>query len=106
FKNEPLTDFSRPENKSAMEAAIRKVRGELGREYPVVIGGKRITGLKTFDSLNPANKSEVVGKFSKGTKAHVEEAMDAALAAFETWKRESVDVRAGLLLKAADLLRQ
>lgn len=106
FKNEPLTDFSRPEHKSAMEAALAHVRGEIGREYPIVIGGKRITGLPTFASLNPANKAEVVGKFSKGTRAHVEEAIQAALTAFESWKRQPVDVRAGLLLKAAELLRQ
>jgi 1-pyrroline-5-carboxylate dehydrogenase len=106
FKNEPLTDFSKPEHKSAMEAALRKVKGELGREYPLVIGGERITGLKTYESLNPANKSEVVGKFQKATQQHVELAMERALTAFESWKRQSVDTRAGLLLKAADLLRQ
>ena len=106
FKNEALTDFSKPENSSAMEAALRKVKGEIGREYPLVIGGERITGLKTSESLNPANKSEVVGKFQKATRQHVELAMERALTAFESWKRQSVDTRAGLLLKAADLLRQ
>src|SRR4051812_27692705 len=47
FKNEPFTDFNKPENKAAMEAALQKVQAELGREYPLVIGGERITGLKT-----------------------------------------------------------
>ena len=94
FKNEALTDFSKPENKSAMEAALRKVRDELGREYPLVIGGERITGLKTFDSINPANKYELLGRFQKGTTAHVEKAVEAANAAFESWKRASVDTRA------------
>ena len=40
FKNEPFTDYSKPENAEAMRAAIEKVRGELGREYPVVINGE------------------------------------------------------------------
>ena len=62
FKNEPLTDFSKPENKSAMEAALKKVRAEFGREYPLVIGGERIGGLKTFDSFNPAHKEQLLGK--------------------------------------------
>jgi 1-pyrroline-5-carboxylate dehydrogenase len=106
FRNEPLTDFSKPEHRSAMEAALAKVRGELGREYPLVIGGERITGLKTFDSTNPTRRSEVVGTFQKGKAEHVEQALDAAWKAFETWKRESVETRAGLLLKTADLLRQ
>ena len=106
FKNEALTDFSRPENKKAMEAALEKVGKEFGQEYPLVINGKRITGLKTFDSINPAHKEQLLGKFQKGGKAHVEQAVQAGLDAFEKWKREPVDVRAGLLLKAADLLRK
>ena len=42
FKNEPFTDFSKPENKQAMEEAIEQVRGELGREYPVIVNGEKI----------------------------------------------------------------
>ncbi|HEX2123304.1 MAG TPA: aldehyde dehydrogenase family protein, partial [Thermoanaerobaculia bacterium] len=106
FRNEPLTDFSKPENKAAMEAAIEKVRGELGREYPVVLGGERITGLKTWDSINPAHKDQVLGTFNKGTREHVEQAIEAAWKAFESWKREPVEERAGLLLRAAKLLRE
>jgi 1-pyrroline-5-carboxylate dehydrogenase len=106
FRNEPLTDFNNPQNKSAMETALAKVKNELGREHPLVIGGERITGLKTFESVNPSHKTQIVGKFQKGTKAHVEKAIEAAWKAFESWKRQPVDVRAGLLLKAAKLLRE
>ncbi|HET7434584.1 MAG TPA: L-glutamate gamma-semialdehyde dehydrogenase [Thermoanaerobaculia bacterium] len=106
FKNEALTDFSTNENKAAMELALATVAGELGREYPLVIGGERITGLKTFDSINPAKKDQLLGKFQKGSKAHVEQALDAAWNAFATWKRADVDTRAGLLVRAAALLRE
>ena len=106
FKNEPLTDFSQPEHKAAMEAALEKVKGEFGTEHPIVIGGEHITGLKTFDCINPAHKDQLLGTFQKGTKAHVEQAMEAAWTAFESWKKQPVDVRAGLLLRAAELLRQ
>ncbi|HSP33374.1 MAG TPA: L-glutamate gamma-semialdehyde dehydrogenase [Thermoanaerobaculia bacterium] len=106
FKNEQLTDFTKPENRSAMEAALAKVKGEFGREYPLVIGGQRLTGRKTFDSINPAHKDQLLGKFQRGTKADVEAALDAAWKAFESWKRQPVHVRAGLLLKTAELLRK
>jgi len=106
FKNEPLTDFSKPENRSAMEAALAKVKSEFGREHPLVIGGNHITGLKTFDSTNPAHKDEVLGRFQKGTRDHVEQAIEAAWKAFDDWKRQPVDVRAGLLLRAAKLMRE
>ena len=43
FKNEPFTDFSLPENKAAIEAAIEKVRNELGREYPIVVNGEKVS---------------------------------------------------------------
>ena len=106
FKNEPLTDFSKEAEKAAMELAIAKVLGEAGQEHPIVIGGERITGLKTFSSLNPANKTHVVGTFQKGGKEHVERAIESAWTAFENWRRQPVDVRAGLLLKAAKLMRE
>lgn len=106
FRNEPLTDFSKPQNRSAMETALQKVKSEFGREYPLVIGGEKITGLKTFDSYNPSHKTQLLGKFQKGTRAHVDQAVEAAWKAFESWKRAPVGIRAGLLLKAAEMMRQ
>ena len=41
FKNEPLIDFSKSNNRKAQEAAIKKVRAEFGKEYPIVIGGEK-----------------------------------------------------------------
>ena len=55
FRNEPATDFTKEENKKAMRAAIEKVRGELGREYELVIGGKRVKTKDKLRSINPAN---------------------------------------------------
>ena len=106
FRNEPLTDFSKPHNRPAMESALEKVKAEFGREYPLVIAGQRITGLKTYDSTNPSHKGQLLGKFQKGSKAHVEQALGAAWKAFESWKRAPVNGRAGLLVKAAELMRQ
>jgi 1-pyrroline-5-carboxylate dehydrogenase len=106
FRNEPLTDFNKPEHKAAMDLAIAKVLGEAGREHPIVIGGERITGLKTFDSLNPAHKDQVLGKFQEGDASHVERAMDVAWAAFQSWKRQPAETRAGVLLRAAKMMRE
>ena len=106
FKNEPLTDFTKPEHQAAMDLAIAKVLGEAGREHPIVIGGERITGLKTFNSLNPAHKDQVLGKFQEGTAEHVERAMEVAWGAFESWKRQPAEKRAGVLLTAAKLMRE
>lgn len=40
FKNEPVTDFSKPENEAKMKEALEKVYREFGKEYDIVIGGK------------------------------------------------------------------
>jgi 1-pyrroline-5-carboxylate dehydrogenase len=106
FRSEPFFDFRNEENARRMRAAIGKVRGQLGREYDLIIGGKRIKTADKIKSLNPAKPSEIVGIHQKAGKEHVEPAMNAALAAFESWSRTSVEERAGLLFRAADLIRQ
>ena len=105
FVNEPLTDFSKEENARKMRAAIEKVRGQLGREYDLIIGGKRIKTQDKIKSLNPAKPSQIVGLHQKAGKEHVEPAMQAALSAFEHWSRTSIEERASLLFHVADLLR-
>ncbi|MGH9497858.1 MAG: L-glutamate gamma-semialdehyde dehydrogenase [Terriglobales bacterium] len=106
FTGEPLTDFSREENARKMRAAIEKVRGQLGREYDLIIGGKRIKTSDKIKSLNPAKPSQVVGIHQKAGKEHVEPAMQAALKAFESWKNTSIEERASLLFRVADMLRE
>ena len=106
FKNEPSIDWSNPENTRRMRAAIDKVRNELGREYDLVIGGRRVKTAEKTQSLNPAKPSEVVGNFSTAGAAEVEPAMQAALKAFETWKYTSVEERTNLLFRVSHLLRE
>src|SRR5579863_4331891 len=99
FAGEPLTDFSNEENGRNMRAAIEKVRGQLGREYDLIIGGKRIKTADKIKSLNPAKPSQVVGIHQKAGKEHVEPAMQAALAAFESWRQTSFEERVSLLFR-------
>ncbi|MDP8228927.1 MAG: aldehyde dehydrogenase family protein, partial [Candidatus Electryoneaceae bacterium] len=86
FCNEPFTDFSLPENRTAMKAAIEKVRSELGKKYPIVINGERIFRDDTFKSINPGDTGQLVGEFTKGTKEDALNAIEAAASAFETWR--------------------
>jgi 1-pyrroline-5-carboxylate dehydrogenase len=106
FVNEPLTDFSKPEQRQAQAGALEQVKSQLGRTYPLIIGGKRIQNEKTFASVNPAHPEQVVGYFASATPAQVNEAVQAATATFEHWRRVPAEERAGYLFAAADLLRQ
>jgi len=106
FINEPFYDFRHEDNARKMRAAIERVRGQLGREYDLIIGGQRVKTADKIKSLNPARPSQVVGLHQKAGKEHVEPAMNAALKAFTTWSRTSVEERAGLLFRAADRMRE
>ncbi|MBI5474244.1 MAG: L-glutamate gamma-semialdehyde dehydrogenase [Ignavibacteriae bacterium] len=106
FKNEPLADFSKPKNRKAQEAAIAAIRAELGKEYPIVIGGERIFTESKFNSYNPSKSSEVVGVFQKGTSELANKAMDVAVAKFEEWKTVDYKKRADYLFKAAKLMKK
>ncbi len=106
FRNEPLTDFTKEENAAAMRAALAKVKSELGREYPLVIGGERINTGHTLDSINPANRTEVVGKFHKATKELANKAVETAAEAFKTWRNVPAQERADLLFRVAALMRE
>ena len=106
FANEPLVSFREEANASGMRAAIAKVRGQLGREYDLVIGGRRIRTEEKIQSLNPARPAEVVGVHQKAGSEHVEPAIQAALLAFDSWKNVSPQERAAVVFRVADILRK
>ncbi|MGP7817428.1 L-glutamate gamma-semialdehyde dehydrogenase [Niallia sp. 01092] len=106
FKNEAFTDFSIEENKQAMQAALAKVKNELGKKFSLVIGSEKLFTEEQTISINPGNVEEVVGSVSKGSKELAEKAMQEALKAFESWKKVAPAERAEYLFKAADLMRQ
>src|SRR5204862_7908720 len=104
FVNEPLTDFTKEENARKMRAAIEKVRGQLAREYDLIVGGRRARTTDKIKSLNPAKPLQIVGTHQKAGKEHVEPAMKAGLDAFDSWSQTSVEERASLLFRVGDLL--
>jgi RHH-type proline utilization regulon transcriptional repressor/proline dehydrogenase/delta 1-pyrroline-5-carboxylate dehydrogenase len=106
FVNEPVADFSREENREAMQAALGEVRQQLGRTYPLVIGGQEISTSATIDSLNPSHVREVVGRCGKAGKEHALQAVQAAAAAFPGWRDTDPNTRADYLVKAAEVLRR
>lgn len=105
FKNESYIDFSNPENRSKMEDTIKKAESQLGKEYPIIIGGENITLETKFKSFNPAEKEQAIGIFQKADKDTGEKAMKKALEVFEEWKFVEPSERAGYLFKAAEIMR-
>lgn len=106
YKHEPLTDFTMMESRLAFEEALSLVKAQLGENYPLVINGERITTEEMIVSVDPSNKEQVIGRVSKTNKELAEKAMQAALAAFKTWKKEDPEFRAAILFRAAEIIRR
>ncbi|MFB5662167.1 L-glutamate gamma-semialdehyde dehydrogenase [Alteribacillus sp. HJP-4] len=106
YKHEPFTDFTEEQNKQDFQAALKLVKSELGKNYPLIIGGEKIYTDDKIISENPANKKEVVGYVSKATKKHAETAMTKAWEAFYEWKKWKPEARANVLFRAAAIIRR
>lgn len=88
----------------AYEAAVETVRGQLGQDYPLRIGGDRITTEETFEVVNPANTDEAIGTFAAATDKEVDLAVRAAGEAFEAWRATQYADRADVFERAADVM--
>src|SRR5580704_1938262 len=106
FRNEPVSDFSKPAYREAMERALREVRAQLGREYELLIAGRREKTGDLLKSLDPSRPSQIVGVHNKATAAQAEEAVEAAHAYFPTWAAVPAETRARILMRAAELFRE
>ncbi|HEX6292709.1 MAG TPA: L-glutamate gamma-semialdehyde dehydrogenase [Herpetosiphonaceae bacterium] len=106
FRNEPFTDFSASVNVQAMQAALSRVKEQLGQTYPLIIGGEAISTDDTSTSINPGRPQEVIGRFAKATVDHADQAVEAAARAFESWRFVPPAERAGYLFKAAAVMRR
>ncbi len=105
FVNEPLSNFGDAAVAAEMQHAIDEVRGELGRDYPLVIGGEKMKTSSTIASLDPSNPGTVVGRVGEGSREHAERALQAALDRFQTWQYVAPEERASYLFKAAKKIR-
>ncbi len=106
FCNEPFVDFSKPENRCAMEEALNKVAGELGREYSLYIAGEKVATPEKLRSTNPSHAEQVVGIFQKATIELANRAVEEAHRAFQRWKSVPAEQRSECLFRAADILRR
>ena len=106
FSNEPFVDFSKPENRKAMEDALKKVAAEFGREYPMYIGGQKVVTTEKRNSTNPSHPSQVIGVFQSATPEMAAQAVEAAHKAFDSWKRVPAEQRAECLFRMAKILRE
>ncbi|HEY0947278.1 MAG TPA: L-glutamate gamma-semialdehyde dehydrogenase [Opitutaceae bacterium] len=104
FRNAANTDFTRAAEREKLRAALAQVGAGLGKKWPLIIGGKKISPREFIASVNPAKPSQVVGHWARATIAEADAAVAAARAAFPAWRATPAEERAKVLERAADLM--
>jgi 1-pyrroline-5-carboxylate dehydrogenase len=106
FRNEPFTDFSQAESRSAFEAALARVERQRGVEIPLVIGGRRLKTGHLLENRNPADRAEVLSRHHLADRNTAAKALEVAVKAQKTWGGVAPRERASVLLRAAARMRE
>jgi len=105
FTNEAFIDFSKAENRARMQEALKKVKAEFGRDYPMWLNGKKVITTEKRTSTNPSHPMEIIGVFQNATAEMARQAVEDAHKYFDTWKKVPPQERAKFLFRAAQIVR-
>ena len=102
--NEPVLNYApgSPE-RGLLQSTLVKLKSEV-IDVPMYIGADEVRTGKKIAIKPPHEHNHILGYFLEGEKKHVQLAIDAALKAKENWANTSWENRAGIFLKAADLI--
>ena len=104
FENEPNADPTEPHFISAVTKAIKKVRAIKDQEIPLVINGKEVFTKEQEDGSDPSDNGKVWYHYSVGSANDVDNAIATAKKAQDKWSGLSIEERATILFKAADVM--
>lgn len=106
FINEPLIDFAKTKERQSFEASLKKVKSQLPlKDIKGFVNGNFTTSETKLERLSPNDNKTKVCDFYSMNSDTVEQAIDGAHKAFATWKNTSVEYRAGIINKLADLMQ-
>ncbi len=106
FRNEPFTDFAQEANRKAFAEALKTVQARLPISGKNRIGGKPVGSAKTFESVNPCDPKQVIGRFAAGSAQDARRAIDAAAKAFPAWSALPASERVAAILRISAILRR
>jgi 1-pyrroline-5-carboxylate dehydrogenase len=105
FKLTYATMFNPPEElHNGFDAAVAKLKDNLGKEYSMIIGGKDVFADEKWEDRSPVNTDWVLARMQKGNAAHAQQAIAAARKAFPIWSHTPWQERVRIVRKAASLL--
>jgi 1-pyrroline-5-carboxylate dehydrogenase len=103
-KNETVLSYAPgSKERKALQEAIAQMKSEV-RDIPMYINGEEVRTGKTKEIRPPHETGHLLGHFHAGEAQHVNQAIAAALAARQKWAEMPWEHRAGIFMKAAELL--
>lgn len=102
--NEPVKSYAPGSNERKEVLDMYKKMYNSKVEVPLYINGKEVKTEDTSTMNPPHDHKHVLGTYHKATKKHVEDAIESALEARKKWARMPWQQRAGIFLRAAELL--
>jgi len=102
--NEPIKNYApgSPEREEVLKTYKEMYKEKI--EVPLFINGKEVKTDETATMSPPHDHKHVVGTYYKATKKNVEDAIAAALEARKKWAAMPWEQRAGIFLRAAELI--
>jgi 1-pyrroline-5-carboxylate dehydrogenase len=102
--NEPVHSYAPgTAERKALKQTLAELKGQQ-MDIPMYIGSQEVRTGKTQAIRPPHETAHVLGHFHVGDESHVRQAIDAALAARNSWSNMSWENRANIFLRAADLI--
>ena len=102
--NEPVLNYAPgSREREQLKKALKELKS-IEHDIPMYIGGKEVRTGKKIALHPPHEIAHTLGHFHEGDEQHVRQAIDAALGAKAAWAGLSWENRAGIFLKAADLI--
>jgi 1-pyrroline-5-carboxylate dehydrogenase len=103
--NEPVKGYAPGSvERASLSAMYKKMYNQEPIDVPMYIGSSLVRTEEKLALTSPQEHAKVLGYLNRGTKDHVIEAIDTALAARERWSQLPWEHRAAIFLRAADLL--
>jgi 1-pyrroline-5-carboxylate dehydrogenase len=94
------------ELQSAFDEALTRARADLGRAYPMLIGGEERASDDLFEDRSPIDHDLVVARFPRGTRQDTRDAIAAARAAFPSWRDTPWRDRLAVVRRAAEIISE
>jgi 1-pyrroline-5-carboxylate dehydrogenase len=102
--NEPVRDYAPGTTETqSLKSKIQEMKSTQV-DIPMYIGGKQVYTDHKVSMHPPHETNHNLGTFNRGNESHVTAAIEAALAAKESWATMPWQARAAIFLKAAELL--